>query len=309
MMQLIVFTGLPGTGKSSLAEAVGRALGIPVFAKDWLEAALVRSHLQPGGADQPNLGYASYELLTTLADRQLALGQSAILDSVASTEAIRASWRDLAARHQAAWRVIECQCSDVAVHQARLSGRQRGIPGWPELDWAEVVRVANYYVPWQEARLVVDAQQPWAENFAATLRYLQAEAPAISPASEGGRPVRQGDVYWVPLTAPAGGVAGPVHPHVVVQDDALNHSRLPSVVVCALTTNMKRAKAPGNVLLEPGEGGLPRQSIVAVSQVTAVDKAQLGAFVGRLSPTRIQQILAGLRFIHTFTHASSTTAP
>src|SRR4051794_22796098 len=100
-MQLIVFSGLPGTGKSSLAEAVGRQLAIPVFAKDWLEGVLVRCQLQPASAAASSLGYASYELLTTLAERQLRLGQSVILDSVASPPVIRAEWQRLATQHGA----------------------------------------------------------------------------------------------------------------------------------------------------------------------------------------------------------------
>jgi predicted kinase len=105
-MKLIVFSGLPGTGKSVLAETVGQELGIPVFAKDWLEATLLRCELAPGNAEKP-LGSASYQLLTVLAERQLMLGQSVILDSVASTESIRSSWKQLAAEYGAEWRVIE----------------------------------------------------------------------------------------------------------------------------------------------------------------------------------------------------------
>ena len=74
-MQLSVFTGLPGVGKSSTAEAVARALGIPVFAKDWLEATLIRCELKPAEGGPP-LGSAGYQLLTTLAERQLRFGQS-----------------------------------------------------------------------------------------------------------------------------------------------------------------------------------------------------------------------------------------
>src|SRR5574339_521908 len=114
-MQLIIFTGLPGAGKSSIAEAVARELSIPVFAKDWLEATLIRCQLQPI-ENGPPLGSAGYQLLTTLAERQLQLGQSVILDSVASTLSIRAEWRALAQNHRAEWRVIECVCSDEAAH-------------------------------------------------------------------------------------------------------------------------------------------------------------------------------------------------
>ena len=124
-MMLVVFAGLPGTGKSALAEAAGHALVIPVFAKDWLEATLRRSAGDQGlaPADLPWLGYAGYDLLTTLAERQLRVGQSAILDSVATFERIRARWRGLAATYGATWRVVECICSDEAVHRARLGVR------------------------------------------------------------------------------------------------------------------------------------------------------------------------------------------
>ncbi len=115
--------------------------------------------------------------------------------------------------------------------------------------------------------------------------------------------VHQGDIYWVPLSEP-----GITHPHVVIQDDVLNHSRIATVVVCALTTNMRRAKAPGNVLLEVGEANLSRRSIVAVSQVSTVDKTQLGEYIGTLDCSRVEQILAGMRFIQSMTPSRQQAA-
>ncbi len=111
------------------------------------------------------------------------------------------------------------------------------------------------------------------------------------------RTINQGDIYWVPLGGPSEADPGYTHPHVVIQDDVLNHSRITTVVVCALSTNMRRAKAPGNILLEAGEGGLPKQSVVVVSQVSTVEKTQLGEYIGSLSRERIEQILAGMRFL------------
>ena len=169
-MNLIVFSGLPGAGKTALAEAVGRELGIPVFAKDWLEATLLCCELAPANQDKP-LGMAGYELLNTLAERQLILGQSVILDSVATTASIRAKWRELAAEYAARQLVIECVCSDEAVHRSRLGGRRRNIPGWHELEWAEVERVKSYYCPWEQDHLVLDAVQPFEKNLAAALAY------------------------------------------------------------------------------------------------------------------------------------------
>ena len=168
-MQLIVISGLPGTGKSSLADALGRNLGMPVFAADWVQATLKRSHL---GIGAERLGFAGYELLSMLAERQLRLGQSAILDSVASIEPVREAWRRSAAIYGARWRVIECICSDEAVHRKRLENRQRDIPGWPELEWREVERVREYFVPWTDERLILDVLEPQAEIIWRALEYV-----------------------------------------------------------------------------------------------------------------------------------------
>jgi mRNA interferase MazF len=73
------------------------------------------------------------------------------------------------------------------------------------------------------------------------------------------------------------------------------------VTVCALTTNLKRAKDPGNVLLDEGEAGLPKQSVIVASQVSVVDARQLGEFIGALTEQRIQQVLAGIRFLQIMT--------
>lgn len=118
--------------------------------------------------------------------------------------------------------------------------------------------------------------------------------------------VNQGDVFWVPLEEPDRSEPGITHPHVVIQDTVINHSRIHTVVVCALTTNIKRANAPGNVLLEAGEANLPKQSIVVVSQVSAVEKSQLGEYIGTLSEERVRQILAGMQFLQRMTEPSQT---
>ena len=171
-MKLIIFSGLPGTGKSTLAESVGKDLGVPVFAKDWLEATLVRTALKPTDEDR-SLGFAGYELLTVLAERQLMLGQSVILDSVAASQSIRNTWRQLAEQYQADCRVIECICSDEVLHRSRLKERKRGIPGWHELDWSEVERVKRYYSAWEGERLVLDMIQPWNENLLKAKTYCE----------------------------------------------------------------------------------------------------------------------------------------
>jgi mRNA interferase MazF len=108
--------------------------------------------------------------------------------------------------------------------------------------------------------------------------------------------INQGDI-----DEPSAAEPGYTHPHVVIQDNVFNRSRINTVVVCALTTNLKRATAPGNVLLEVGEANLPKQSVVVVSQVSSVDKMQLGEYIGSLTKERISQILAGMQFLQLMT--------
>lgn len=103
----------------------------------------------------------------------------------------------------------------------------------------------------------------------------------------------QGDIYWIQASE----LGEHPHPYVVVQDDVLNRGRIPTTVVCALTTNRKQFNAPGNVLLEAGEANLPKQSAVVVSKLSVVDKTQLGEYIGTLSQERISQILVGMRFL------------
>jgi len=107
--------------------------------------------------------------------------------------------------------------------------------------------------------------------------------------------INQGDIYWIDFEGPAGSEPGYRHPHVVVQNNLFNRSEIKTVVVCALTSNLKRASAPGNVLLDKKETNLPKDSVVNVSQIFTVDKSQLGEYVGTLSAKRVREILNGIK--------------
>ncbi|GAB4449410.1 MAG: hypothetical protein Fur0044_44960 [Anaerolineae bacterium] len=109
--------------------------------------------------------------------------------------------------------------------------------------------------------------------------------------------INQGDIFWIELGEPVGSTPGYTYPHVVIQNNLFNRSRLNTVVVCALTSNLKRAAAPGNVLLESGEANLPKQSVVLVSQLFTVDKTLLNGYIGTLSNRRIRQILEGIKLL------------
>ncbi|MGE5598412.1 MAG: type II toxin-antitoxin system PemK/MazF family toxin [Bacteroidota bacterium] len=109
--------------------------------------------------------------------------------------------------------------------------------------------------------------------------------------------IKQGDVYWMDLGEPSGSGPGYVHPHVVVQNNLFNRSRLNTVVVCALTSNLRRAEVPGNVALAQGEANLPKPSVVVVSQLFTVDKRDLVEYIGTLSEERVRRILEGIRLV------------
>ena len=111
--------------------------------------------------------------------------------------------------------------------------------------------------------------------------------------------IHQGDVFWIDLGEPRGSAPGYRHPHVVVQNNVFNQSRINTVVVCVITSNLARAAAPGNVLLRKGEAGLSKASVVNVSQVITVDKAELGARIGTLSPKRTRDVIDGLASVFT----------
>lgn len=113
--------------------------------------------------------------------------------------------------------------------------------------------------------------------------------------------INQGDLYWVQIEAPDGVDPGFPHPCVVVQENVFNRSRLQTVIVCAITSNRKRASLPGNVLLDAGEANLPKPSVVEVSKVSSVAKTQLGEYIGSLAPQRIRQILAGMQLLQAMT--------
>jgi mRNA interferase MazF len=109
--------------------------------------------------------------------------------------------------------------------------------------------------------------------------------------------INQGDVFWVNLDAPIGSEPGYRHPYVVIQNNAFNHSRINTVVICALTSNLRRAASPGNVLLEPNEAHLPERSVVNVTQILTVDRVRLGEKIGSLSSRRMRQILDGIQLV------------
>lgn len=122
---------------------------------------------------------------------------------------------------------------------------------------------------------------------------VQKQIAALQPKPQDQRRIQQGDIYWLTLEGMI------PHPHLVLQENVFNNSRLNSVIVCALTTNLKRVSIPGTLLLDEGEADLPKQSLVEMTKLSAVEKSQLGEYIGTLNNMRIRQIFYLLRFLQT----------
>ncbi len=165
---LIVMAGLPGSGKSTIADALARALGCAVLSVDPVEAAMWRA----GVARVQPTGLAAYVVVDALAEHQLALGHNVIVDAVKDAAEAREQWRALAARTQVPLRFIEVSCGDEAEHRRRLRARRRGIAGMPEPSWESVVARRAGFAAWSDPRLVLDARAPVAANVHRAMAHL-----------------------------------------------------------------------------------------------------------------------------------------
>jgi predicted kinase len=151
---LIVLSGLPGSGKSVLAESLSRALSVPIFSVDPIEAAMWRA-----GLAKNQTGVAAYEVAQALADEHLRLRHSVIVDAVNPAEAPRAAWRKLAAKHRVPLKIIECVCSDETMLRQRIESRVRSVAGTHEVSWGRLLQQRAEYEAWTEPRLVLDTSR------------------------------------------------------------------------------------------------------------------------------------------------------
>jgi mRNA interferase MazF len=108
---------------------------------------------------------------------------------------------------------------------------------------------------------------------------------------------RQGDVWWVDFGEPLGSEPGFRRPALITSSDRFNRSRIATVMVSAITSNLRLADAPGNVALVVGEAGLPKASVVNVTQTLVVDRSRLDARIGALSVLPMQAVRQGLRLL------------
>jgi mRNA interferase MazF len=109
--------------------------------------------------------------------------------------------------------------------------------------------------------------------------------------------MRRGDIWWANLPDPQGSAAGYRRPVLIIQADTFTASRIATVIVIAITSNLRLAAAPGNVFVSATESGLPRDSVVNVSQILTLDKSMLDEHVGHLLPHTTEEVERGVRLV------------
>ncbi|GGP24453.1 AAA family ATPase [Silvimonas amylolytica] len=171
---LIVFGGLPGTGKTTLARLLAKELQATYVRVDTLEQAMVRAF--PAGTE---IGAAGYTVAHAVTAENLSAGTTVVVDAVNALEFVRQIWRDLAAEAKTALFEVECICSDAAIHQQRVEEREADIPGHAQPTWQEVE--AREYEPWSAPHQQIDMAF---NTPAAALTLLLAQLQATHPQSE-----------------------------------------------------------------------------------------------------------------------------
>ncbi|HLM96350.1 MAG TPA: AAA family ATPase [Acidimicrobiales bacterium] len=158
-MLLVLVTGLPATGKSTMATVAAKELGSALLGHDW-----AMSGLRPYRELQESLDgmlpsghrVVGWSIMWALARAQLRIGSSVVLDGVARAPEVAGS-RQVAADEGARCLVVMTRCADADVHRARVDGRQRQIPNWYELDWEHVARSRASWVAPEDVDIVLEA--------------------------------------------------------------------------------------------------------------------------------------------------------
>jgi mRNA interferase MazF len=109
--------------------------------------------------------------------------------------------------------------------------------------------------------------------------------------------MQRGELWWASLPEAAGSAPGYRRPVLVVQSDPFNISHIQTVVVLAITSNLRLANAPGNVFISSEQSGLPRDSVINVSQLLTVDKSSLTDYISTLPARKMQQVEDGMRLV------------
>jgi predicted kinase len=171
---LIAMAGLPGAGKSTIAEILGHRLGYPVVSVDPIESAILAAGIE---SEQPT-GLAAYLVAEAIADAALANGVSLIVDAVNAVDPAREQWVALAEKYHEQLRFLEVVCSDTDVHKERLASRDRNLAHIPDPTWHAVEQSLDEYSDWTGRaaavrRLTLDSVLPLGEVVESALAFLE----------------------------------------------------------------------------------------------------------------------------------------
>lgn len=170
---LIAMAGLPGAGKSTIAQVIAGRLGIPVVSVDPIETAILRAGID---ADQPT-GLAAYLVAETLARTVIVSRGGIVVDAVNAVNPAREQWVNLAARMNEPLRFVEAICSDADLHRSRIESRERTLPHL-ELTWNAVEQSLEDYAEWTGpsaavARITLDSVEPLGVNVERALAFVE----------------------------------------------------------------------------------------------------------------------------------------
>jgi len=109
--------------------------------------------------------------------------------------------------------------------------------------------------------------------------------------------MQRGEIWWASMPAPRRSEPGYRRPVLIIQHDDFNRSRIATVITAVLTSNLRLQDAPGNVLLRSRDSGLPKDSVVNVSQLATLDKSILTERVAAIPTAKSKQIENGVRLV------------
>lgn len=166
-LKIIIVSGLPCSGKSTLAEGVSKELKIPIFSVDPIESSILKTGIKKSF----ETGYAAYLISETLAGEQLKQGISVIIDAISPVIESRDMWKRLSETYKAKLIIIECKLEE-DLHRERVRLRVRNIHGIPEVTWENIEEIKRYYLEWNEERLILDSSNSSIKNTKTAIDYI-----------------------------------------------------------------------------------------------------------------------------------------
>ena len=168
--QLIVMSGLPGSGKSVIAERLAEQLKLPVLSVDPIESAIIQAGIERSF----ETGVAAYLVAEALASEQLKLGNSVIIDAVNAEEEGKDVWRGLAKKYGLALIVLLVTVSDRTLHKQRIESRVRDLHGFSEVTWSQVEAREKVFTAWKEPTLQLDSARDLGVVVTEAMQYIRA---------------------------------------------------------------------------------------------------------------------------------------